>query len=480
MMSNLARARLPVAAVLVVCMMVSQRASATADLGNLLSILESTEDGAWAKVNLNLFSDAWPSVADRSLPGTSYSNPALLIGAWSSFAWDSKRGNLILFGGGHANYAGNEVYTWHASTQLWELASMPSKMVNNGDGLFVPVDGAMNAPTSVHTYDNNEYLPVADRLLVLGGAAFNTGGAQMTQSSDGSYRVTGPYMWDPSKADGTKVGGTTGSANDPNVVGGQMWQNRDIKVTLPSGVNMGTVNGTSAVAVENGADVVYFTATFGAGTNKYLYKYTINDVANPSQDQVALVGPYVGGPEAFGSAGYDPVSGFYVAMTLEAEHPFVVWNTRAAGQSNASQAVSFAGGAGVDPIASPYLAGIDWSPALGAFVVSSGDGSVWTLRTPTSGVMSDVWTFEQVTDGHLLAVGQHPSLSAGTTGVLGKWKYIPNLDAFMALDDTSQGNVWLYRPAGWTNPVPVPEPDVVALMLAGLGMLCWVAHRRRA
>ena len=45
-------------------------------------------------------------------------------------------------------------------------------------------------------------------------------------------RTTGPYLFDPSKADGSKVGGTTGShvtrvAPHPEIVGGNMWENRD-------------------------------------------------------------------------------------------------------------------------------------------------------------------------------------------------------------------------------------------------------------
>ena len=54
--------------------------------------------------------------------------------------------------------------------------------------------------------------------------------------SDDLSRSTGPYLFDPNRADGNKVGGTTGSnvmRVDPTpIAGGQMWENRDIPLHL--------------------------------------------------------------------------------------------------------------------------------------------------------------------------------------------------------------------------------------------------------
>src|SRR3546814_11632322 len=90
-------------------------------------------------------------------------------------AWDSARGDLIFWGGGHANYPGNEIYLWHSSTLEWERASLPSEVVKVADARFEAIDGYLNAPTSSHTYDNSEYLPIVDRFMVTGGAAYNPG-----------------------------------------------------------------------------------------------------------------------------------------------------------------------------------------------------------------------------------------------------------------------------------------------------------------
>ena len=100
---------------------------ASTDLSRLTSLLDATPDGGWVKANTTSFSSAWPTGLD-AVPDSSTSNPASVIRAWSSFAWDSTRGDLIIFGGGHANYSGNEVYVWDGATGIWGRGSLPSKM----------------------------------------------------------------------------------------------------------------------------------------------------------------------------------------------------------------------------------------------------------------------------------------------------------------------------------------------------------------
>jgi hypothetical protein len=485
---NFSPKRLAVAMVLATGAVSASPAVAGATLTNLLSILENTADGGWAKLSLNAFSDAWPDDADRSLPGSSWANTTKVISAWSSFAWDSARGDLLLFGGGHGNYAGNEVYKWSGTTQRWELASIPSRMVEVTTALgplYIAADGAENAPTSIHTYDNTDYLPVADRMILMGGAAFNTGGIPLIQNPDGSLRFTGPYLFDPSKADGTKVGGTTGSANDPTIIGGEMWQNRDTRnaimnVSTFAGVRpIGSADGTTAVTVEGGKDVVYFTGTVGASTDQYLFKYVVNDVSDPSLDTVSLVGGVLTGPNPYGAAGIDPVSGFYVALGNSSTQPFVVWDTKATntlGNLNKPINYSITGAGAFD---GARISGIDWDPESGSFYVWSGGGDVWRLTLPGSGVVTDLWNLELVTDGDLFAALEKPDGMDPISGVRGKWKYASNLNAFIALEGNSTGEVWVYRPEGWTNPVPIPEPGTYAMMALGIGVVGWTIARRR-
>ncbi len=445
---------------------------------------------SWSQVNLNAFLDAAPPEELRALGGTSYSaRPDSVIYAWSGFAWDSKRSELLIYGGGHANYAGNEVYKWSANTQLWGRASLPSQVQPipgfNAERNWVPVDGAMNAPPSAHTYDNTNYLPAIDRMLVLGGAAFQSGSAYTVQVNATTSRVTGPYLFDPAKADATKVGGTDGSGADvtqpggisANSVGGQMWQNRD--ASTAGFRTLSFVEGTSAATVEGGHDVVYFTAREGGGTASNLYRYEISDVNKSSADTLTKVGTFfnssinpVGAPFAWGAAGYDPVSKLYVHIGTGGS-PFVAWDLDNAGPLNPSFGISptvDGGSFSIDRFDS-----IDWDPVRRQWLVWEGGGNVWSLKAPSAGTVAGQWLLTKIADGASIAPALQPKPFLGTGG-LGKWHYAADLDAFVALEDNSSGSVWVFKPEGGI--APIPEPATWAMTALGLMLILGLRRRR--
>lgn len=190
-------------------------------------IILSLPEGQWAKVNNNTFKSVWPASSlrpDAQSQGSDSPNgtPTGVVFSWSSFAWDTKRNELILWGGGHHSYDGNEVYLWNSSTLNWERGSLPSDVHRpvplKYPQAFEAKDGPFNAPISSHTYDNQEYLPVADRFVTFGGQSYNNGGPfVVTNPVPGkSGYDTGPYFWDPAKANANEVGGTTGSGVNPH------------------------------------------------------------------------------------------------------------------------------------------------------------------------------------------------------------------------------------------------------------------------
>lgn len=415
------------------------------DLRELSEIVRTMPEGEWKKVNLNEFSSAWPPEDLR--PGY-YGNPAAIIRAWSSFAWDSNRGNLILYGGGHANYSGNDVYIWRGSTRKWERASLPSAIRQDLNGTWHAVDGPYNAPVSAHTYDNSLFLPIVDRFFTLGGASFNGGWNYVLENGGGR---TGPYLFDPKKADPMKVGGTTGShiqrgGPHPEVVGGRMWSNRDAfkngRLVMSGGYSF--VNACTAYAQENGKDVVYLRQVYG------LYRYTLHDLNDPMKDTWEKVGVYWDGPGNQVACGYDPVRKLFV-RTATNDVPFVYWDVNP-GSSMRDQLVVPRDPTGEFErlVASGALGirycGFDFDPPRAQFALWCGGGRVWMLKPPAL-VSPDGWTIE----AQRAPTNAVPSTEVGT-GILGKWEYAPNLDAFVALQDANAGNVWVYKPVGWRDP----------------------------
>ncbi|HET9977954.1 MAG TPA: Ig-like domain-containing protein [Burkholderiaceae bacterium] len=423
------------------------------NLTDLQTVVAGMSEGQWQRVNLNSFSAAWTPAELRPLFGQSNPTPASIILAWSGFAWDSNRGNLLLYGGGHANYRGNDVYLWRGSTRMWERAALPSEMVSTPLGYWNAIDGADKAPASAHTYDNNIFLPLLDRMLVLGGAADPNGGHFVMQPTPTTTRVTGPYLFDPGRAHPDKVGGTTGShvqrvAPHPEIVGGNMWQNRESWLYASASSTPPThvlSDGCTGYAQENGRDVVY------VKNPHRVHRYQINDINNPAADVWTEVGTYFNA----GSGGqtvcaYDPGRKLLVTTHLSATQPFVFWDMALAGPGNRDVLVS-----PTDPtgefyawLASNWIGhcGIDFDPKRSNFKLWCGGGAVWTLTPPATATATGWIITKAAAFG-----GSVPTESVGT-GILGKWKYIPNLDAFIGLLDAVEGNIWVYKPHGWVGP----------------------------
>jgi hypothetical protein len=96
-----------------------------------------------------------------------------LITAWNGGAYDTSRDRLIVWGGGHADYAGNEVYAFSMKTFQWMRLTDPSPFApgdgHNANNRNTHPDGR---PVSRHTYDYIEYIPApVDRFFCGGGGA---------------------------------------------------------------------------------------------------------------------------------------------------------------------------------------------------------------------------------------------------------------------------------------------------------------------
>jgi hypothetical protein len=131
--------------------------------------------GTWLRVPKSNLTAVNPCPANNcSYSSTSGINA--VMDAWSGGTFDSTRNRLIVWGGGHNDYAGNEVYAFDMTTLTWSRLTNPSIPNTSNSGIYG--DGT---PASRHTYAALAYLPNVDRMLNAGGAIYQSGsGNNMT------------------------------------------------------------------------------------------------------------------------------------------------------------------------------------------------------------------------------------------------------------------------------------------------------------
>lgn len=152
-------------------------APAVAGDRDLTARLADLRPGHW----LEITSNADGTIPDTHLarvfppraghPAWGVSGPAAVIKAWGGAAYDTKRRRLILAGGGHGDYGGNEVYAFDLDRLEWSRLTEPSALDAEDD----TTDGT---PVARHTYDGMEYLPDLDRVLMFGGSLYRDGAAR--------------------------------------------------------------------------------------------------------------------------------------------------------------------------------------------------------------------------------------------------------------------------------------------------------------
>jgi hypothetical protein len=106
--------------------------------------------------------------------------------AWSGGAYDPDHHKMLIWGGGHQDYYGNEVYAFNLQTTAWERLTDPTIAGSLGNREVLD-DGR---PVSRHTYDGLSYSTHTHRMFAYGGS----------RSRDGSGT---PASWSFDPAAGT-------------------------------------------------------------------------------------------------------------------------------------------------------------------------------------------------------------------------------------------------------------------------------------
>lgn len=99
-----------------------------------------------------------------------YGGCTAIYNAWGGAAMDTLRNRLIIWGGGHADYSGNEVYSIDLASNPPTMQRLDPLSANTNMSCPAPEALADGRPNSRHTYDENAYLPDQDEFFSVGGA----------------------------------------------------------------------------------------------------------------------------------------------------------------------------------------------------------------------------------------------------------------------------------------------------------------------
>jgi hypothetical protein len=120
--------------------------------------IEDLQPGNWLEISGTHMRAVLPSPVPTG-------NPYQIMAAWSGGAYDTSRNRLLVWGGGHNDYCGNELYAFDVPTMQWIRLTDPS-----------------STPVIVHSYDQLEYLPDQDGFFATGGSTCSPGGNATSDS----------------------------------------------------------------------------------------------------------------------------------------------------------------------------------------------------------------------------------------------------------------------------------------------------------
>ena len=300
---------------------------------------------------------------------------------WSGGAYDTRRDRLVITGGGHNGYYGNELYGLDVATATMARLTEPGLPPGPYDSCEEAIAGG-SQPNSRHTYDGVEYVHGLDLLYVFSGSL---------ACGVGSFgRVTWTYgfataAWRRMEPTGELPSGEAGmmTAYDP-VTGLVFIHDRAHLHTYDASTDVYTrVSGWAGLGYHHTATIdpvrrLFVIAGWSSGDEAgRVYLYDIGDLAGGSAEELRTL-ETVGGAEV-----------------IDAVYP-----------------------------------GIAHDPVSGLIVGWAGGDTVYALDVDTA-----LWTPMSYTGG--------PG-DALQNGTMGRWQYAPALDAFVVVNDVDD-DAYLFR-----------------------------------
>ncbi|VAW40531.1 hypothetical protein MNBD_GAMMA01-2009 [hydrothermal vent metagenome] len=344
--------------------------------------IEDLQPGHWVEIPDTNLSQVYPSPTPWGKKG-----PTAIMSAWSGGAYDTQRNRLIVWGGGHVNYAGNEMYAFDIDQLSWFRITEPSPGPTPCE-LYM-FDGQ---PGSHHTYNMLQYTILTDSLISVSGGGYGSG-------CDAEFSAIKSITTD--KFNFTTNTWTKGS-EQPS-----------------AGDTIGRVSATDPATGH-----IWMHGTYGGSK---LLEY------NPANDEwhIRSNGEYL---EIEGAAAIDPVRRLMVVIgrwnssSGTPRRQIKVWDlTQSLGSSYTPET------SGDNTL--EFLAGngFVFDPTINKFVGWNNGSEVYTLDPET-------WIWEKID-----AAPTNTTIpSAEPNGTFGRFRYIPSKNVYIVVNRTTE-NVYFYR-----------------------------------
>ncbi|NUZ05169.1 hypothetical protein [Piscinibacter koreensis] len=140
--------------------------------------------GKWMELPNTKIRSVLPSTPQRGYPSA-------IVDTWNGGTVDTARSRLLVWGGGHSDYYGNEMYALDLPTLSIKRIVEPSPKTGQSNCTSALSDGT---PTSRHTYDGLTYLAHADRFFAVNGSLAPCGGVSDAATWTYDYKTNAWIM----------------------------------------------------------------------------------------------------------------------------------------------------------------------------------------------------------------------------------------------------------------------------------------------
>jgi hypothetical protein len=343
--------------------------------------VEDLQPGEWYEVP-NSRMDALDPCPARNCCYSAVEGISAVMNDWSGGAYDTKRDRLMVWGGGHCGYAGNEIYAFSMDSLKWYRLNDPVACAD----LPFPECGPTcqtyydSTPSSRHAYDGLEYLPEpVDGFFSSGGAVWGGGGPGCTGGSGTWVFKIATMTWHHLAA---APDGRNGNETAYDPVTGHIFQRGGCWLA-----EYDPVNDT-------------WTNRYNGGSLGCFWSYDGSGEIDPTRQLMVFTG---NGSDAWGV--YNIGTGQYSRPATSGD--------------NSIQ--SRDGGLVYDPVSDKMVA---WQ----------GGANVYMLDL-------DTWTWTRVSP----AASNTVTPTAGNSnGTFGRWRYVPSRNVFIGVNATDE-NVYIYK-----------------------------------